>query len=476
MKLKSLLDGVDIVTIKNFKNINIKNITHISSDVEKNGMFICIKGNNYNGNDYIDEVLKRGAKCVITEFDINVTNCVVVVVKNIRQSMSLVAKNFYNKCCDDMEIVGVVGTSGKTTSSIMIGQLLGGTGECIGVIGTNGIFIDNIRMENKFTTPDPLELHYVFYQMKLFGVTKVIMEVSAQAIYYEKIYGIRFKLCLFTNISQEHLDFFGSMENYVKCKMNFFNSKNMDECVINVDDFYGMELAYKVDIPCVTYGLKNPANSFAIDLDLNIDKSEFVCNVLDDCLNIKSPFVGIFNVYNLLGALTVVKLLNQSVDLQLLVGNLRMIDGRFNICKYNNSKIIIDFAHTPDSIEKLLSLIRQFSNGRIVSLFGCVGYSDKKKRVDIAEVVSRYSDYAIITTDNRGMVSFEEIAKDIREGLSVKFVEIEDRKIAIKYGVEILKDDDILVLIGKGAENFQKIENDRVSYSDIECVKELLKQ
>lgn len=474
MKLRNLLNNVDIVEIKNFKNINIKNITHISSDVEKNGMFICIKGNNYNGNDYIDEVLSKGAKCVVTESDVDVTNCVVVVVKNIRQSMSLIAKNFYNKCCDDMDIIGVVGTSGKTTSSIMIAQLLNTGADCIGVIGTNGIFIDNIRIDNKFTTPDPLELHYIFYQMKMFGVTKVIMEVSAQAIYYEKVYGIKFKLCLFTNISQEHLDFFGSMENYVKCKMNFFSSKNMNECVVNVDDFYGMELAYKVDVPCVTYGLKNPSNSFAIDLDLDIDKSEFVCNVLDDCFNIKSPFVGVFNVYNLLGALTVVKLLDRSVNLQSLIGNLKIIDGRFNVYKYNNSKIIIDFAHTPDSIEKLLSLIRQFSRGKIVSLFGCVGYSDKKKRIDMAEVVSRYSDFAIITTDNRGVVSFDNIAKDIREGLSIEYIEVEDRKKAINYGAEILKDDDVLVLIGKGAENFQKIGNDRIDYSDIECVKDLL--
>jgi UDP-N-acetylmuramoyl-L-alanyl-D-glutamate--2,6-diaminopimelate ligase len=419
MKLKKIIENIDIVKLKNFKNVNIKSVSHISSEVEKNGMFICIEGNNYNGNNYISGVVKKGVKCIVTESDIEVTGCVVVVVKNIRRAMSLIAKNFYNKCCDSLRVIGIVGTSGKTTTSLMIAQLMTNAGCNVGVIGTNGIFIGNIRLDNKFTTPDPLELHYVFYQMKLMGVETVIMEVSAQAIYYEKLYGIKFKLCVFTNISQEHLDFFGSMEKYVKCKMDFFNSKNIEECIVNVDDFYGMELAYKVDVPCITFGLKNPCNAFAVDLQLNICESRFVVNILDEIVNIRCPFVGEFNVYNMLGALTVVKVLGVSCGLNSIVHKLSPIPGRFHVFEYKNSKIIVDFAHTVDSIEKLLSLIKGFSNGKIISLFGCVGYSDYEKRVCMAKVVSKYSDYVIITTDNRGDVEFEDICCDIEDGLSV---------------------------------------------------------
>ena len=222
MRLKKILHGVDIVKIKNLKDYNIASITHISQDVEKGGLFICIKGDNFDGNKFIGDVISKGVKCIVTEDeDVECSACV-VVVKNIRIAMSMIAKNYYNWCCDDLEIVGVVGTAGKTTTSILIGQLLGGNDNNIGVIGTNGVFIKGVRYDNKFTTPDPIDLHYMFFQMKMLGVKRVVMEVSAQAIYYHKVYGIKFKYAVFTNISREHLDFFGTYENYVKTKMNIF--------------------------------------------------------------------------------------------------------------------------------------------------------------------------------------------------------------------------------------------------------------
>jgi len=479
MRLKKIIENLPIVSIKNLKNYNIKSITHISRDVAKNSIFICIKGSEYNGNDYIDEAIQNGAKVIITEEEVCSPNITIIVVKNIRKAMSIVAKNFYNKICDTMQIIGVIGTSGKTTTSFIIKQLLCSTGNKIGIIGTNGIYIDNIRLENDFTTPDPLEMHYIFYQMKMLGVETVVMEVSAQAISQYKMYGIRLKIGVFTNISNEHLDFFGTMENYAKCKMDYFNIRNMDEAVINVDDFYGRELAFKTNMPVVSYAIDSPANVFAMNIESSLNGIEFVVNCLDDIYKINTKLVGKYNVYNILAGMTVSKMLGcKKSDIEYAVNNLQKIDGRFNLFSLpKNNSIIVDFAHTIDSIEKLLSFVRENVVGRVITLFGCVGYSNRDKRKQMMENVLRYSDYVIVTTDNRGETPYEDIVADMVDGVSPsKYISIEDRACAIHFGYGLLKENDALVVMGKGAENFQKIEKERIPYSDIDIVQQLIKK
>lgn len=478
MRLKKIIKNLDFVDIKNFKNYAITNVTHISKDVGEGSIFICLKGNNFDGNDYIDEVVCRGAKCIITEnINAQCDGCV-IVVSDCRKAMSEVAKTFYNNCVDDLSVIGVVGTSGKTSTALMIAQLLCDCGKKVGVIGTNGIFIDNIRQDTAFTTPDPIDLHYIFFQMKMFGVEVVIMEVSAQAIYYSKVYGITFDIAVFTNISKEHLDFFGSMEKYAKVKMGFFEHYKIKECVVNVDDFFGREIALKTRLPCVSYGIKSPANSFAIDIDCQLDKSQFVVNIMDEVIDISVPFVGEYNIYNLLASLSVVKLMGYGGESLIdAISHLKQIEGRFNFFEKNNKKVIVDFAHTPSSIESLLQHIRNCYGGRVIVVFGCVGYSDREKRQDMSRAVNKFSDYTIITTDNRGEVCFEDIVKDMLPVFDNRSVEcIEDRYIAIERGVRMLTDNSILVVVGKGAENFQTIGKERVPYSDIDGVKNLLEQ
>lgn len=476
MRLKKIIENLDIKKIINFKNYNITSITHISEDACRGGLFFSIKGGTFDGNEFVNYVISKGVKCIITEEEKECwKGATIIVVDDVRKAMSVVGYNYYNRCVDDLKIIGIVGTSGKTSTSIIISQLLSNTDNKIGVIGTNGIFIGNIRQDNKFTTPDPLELHYIFYQMKMLGVKTVVMEVSAQAIYYKKVYGVHFDICVFTNISKEHLDFFGSMEKYAKVKMDFFNKKYVKECVVNIDDFYGRELAYKVEMPCISYGVNAPANSFAVDIDLKLNTTHFFANISDDIICVDIPLVGIYNVYNVLAGLSVAKLLGQSKeDMQRAIKNISTIDGRFNYYLIDGKEVIIDFAHTPESIENVLKHISEKSNKNIISLFGCVGYSDREKRVDMASAVSRYSRLAIVTTDNRGNTSFDDIAQDIIDGLDgIEYVCIEDRESAIRYGVENMGDNDILVLLGKGAENFQTIGNERIPFSDRVCLQKI---
>lgn len=477
MRLRKIIKDVDVLEVKNFKNYNIKSITHISSDVEKSSMFICINGQNFDGNDFANVAISCGAKCIVTEKKLDIDNATVIVVKDVRIAMSVIAKNFYHKACEKIKLIGVVGTSGKTTTSILIANILEYNGYNVGIIGTNGIFIKGVKLDNKFTTPDPLELHYIFYQMLLMGVKTVVMEISAQAIYLNKLYGVMFDICVFTNISKEHLDFFGSMEKYVKCKMDFFSPKNMLEAVINVDDFYGMELAYKSMIPCVTYGISQPANAFAIDLNLNLTGSKFVANIFDEIIDVNSILIGEFNIYNLLAGMTVAKMLGLSMfQINSAINNLNQIEGRFNVFEKEGKRVIVDFAHTPDSLEKTLSIVRQFADGRVIAVFGCVGYSDKEKRKDMGAVVDKYSDYIILSTDNRGYIDFFEICNDIVVGITkCENIAIENREDAIKYGIDMLNNGDVLCVLGKGSENFQKINDERIEYSDIDVVKRLLK-
>lgn len=476
MQLGKILQGVKILKKYNYKNIEIESITHISSEVIEDSIFICIKGNTFDGNDYIDEAIKQGAECIVTDKDICVDGIVVIVVKDVRMAMSIMAKNFYEKACDSLNIVGIIGTAGKTTTSHIIYQILSINDKNIGVIGTNGIYIGSTVLENKFTTPDPLELHYIFYRMKMLGVKTVIMEISAQAIYLQKMYGIKLKIGVYTNISPEHLDFFGSMENYARTKMNYFNKKNMNECVINIDDFYGMELAYKLNIPCVSFGINNPANSFALDISLGLDNLKFVANILDDVYKVETGFAGNYNIYNILAAMTVCKMLGEKYE-DILQGilTLKPIDGRLNIWDVGKKKIIVDFAHTPMSVDKIVSFIRSCVEGKLVVVLGCVGYSDSEKRKDMTKSAISNSDYLIITTDNRGETDFDSIVRDMvsvcDEG---RYEIVEDRTTAIKRGFEILQDGDTLVLLGKGAENFQKIGKERVPYSDIKVVEDIV--
>ncbi len=477
MRLKKIIKNLDICNIKNYKNYNIKTITHISKDVEKDSIFICIKGNNFDGNDYVLDAINRGAKCIITEQDLRLTGVCVIRVKNARIAMSIVAKSFYNNCCDKFKIIGVVGTSGKTTTSLIISKLISRDVNSVGVIGTNGIFIGNIRMNNNFTTPDPLELHYVFYQMRLLGVKTVIMEVSAQAIFLHKLYGIKFDICVFTNISEEHLDFFGSMENYARTKMDFFDLQNMKECVVNVDDFYGMEIAYKTNVPCVSYAINNPANSFAVDIVSTISNLKFTANVLDEILDVDSVLVGDFNVYNILAGVTVAKMMGVATsDIESRLANMSSIPGRLNTFVIGKKIVVVDFAHTPDSFEKTLSFVSSFCKGKMLIVFGCVGYSDKAKRMAMGAIASKYCSQITLTVDNCGNTPFGEICDDIVGGVSgAKVSRIEDRKSAIEFAFGQMNDSDILCVLGKGAEDFQKIGDEKIHYSDLETIEQLKK-
>lgn len=474
MKLSSLLKNVEVVRTVNFKNINITNLSIKADQIEKNGLFFAIKGNNFDGANFIFEAIKCGAKAVVTEKEIKDVFIPQIIVKDIRIALTIIAKTFFNKCDEKLKVIGVVGTNGKTTTSTIIYNILKANGEKVGLIGTNGVLINDLSLPNILTTPDPIDLFYIFEQMVSFGVKYVVMEISAHAIYYKKVYGIKPEIVVFTNISNEHLDFFETMENYSNVKLNYIKSLKNTIKVVNIDDDYGITLLNESNL--FTYGLNNPADAFAIDIDLTLTGCKFLCNVDDEIINISSHLTGDYNVYNLLAAISVAKICKVPTKIiNEAITKLQKIDGRWEIFDFpNNNKVVIDYAHTPDGFQKVLTTVRQFRQGRIITLFGCVGYSDKVKRKLMGDMAQKYSDFVVITSDNYSEECFEEITEDI--GITKYYAKIKNRAKAVEFSINMLDKNDTLLLLGKGVENTQKSAAGDTEYNEVEFVKNILER
>jgi len=476
-KLSELIVNIDTLGVKNFKECFIESLAHNSVDSEPGSMYFCLRGKKNDGHEYAKQAVEQGACALVVEkfLEINIPQ---ILVNDSRIAMAQISKNFYDSADEKLKIISIVGTNGKTTTSMVLARILRSSGKSVGVIGTNGVFFDDdLSLPCDLTTPDPIELHYIFSQLVSFGVEYVVIEASAHAIYLNKLYGIKCELGIFTNITNEHLDFFETMENYSKVKMDYFHKKNMKFAIVNIDDSYGRKLVNNMNIPYLTYGIFNPANTFAIDIKTSMSGTNFVVNASDEIMKIDSKLVGDFNVYNLLAGITAGLYLGCGPKtIENAIFNMQRVDGRFNVFELSrNRKIVIDFAHTPDGFEKTLALIKMLRKGKITTLFGCVEYADFEKRKEMGKVADQYSDEIILTADNPNFSKVEDIAKDIILGIKkCKYQIIEDRKMAIIKAVINMQNNDTLVLLGKGAERYQKINGKLVDYSDIEVVENLV--
>ncbi len=478
MKLCRLIEDIPSIKENYNKNLIIKSLSHNSKQCEKGGLFFCLTGGSFDGHDYVLEAEHNGAVAIVCERKTD-SNLPQIIVKDSRIAMAEIAKRFNNNIVDKLKIISLVGTNGKTTICALLSHILRACGKKVGVIGTNGVYFDNeLKIPCALTTPDPIELHYIFNQLYMFGIEYVVIEASAHAIELKKLHGIKSELGIFTNITNEHLDYFKTMEHYASVKINYFTADNMKTRVVNIDDEYGKKICVEAGNECFSYGISNPAHSFAIDIQTSMKGSKFIVNTFDNIINIESILVGDFNIYNILAAITAAKVLGCRNDvIRDAIKKMTPVEGRFNIFEYkNNIKIIVDFAHTPDGLEKTLGIIKKLRQGKIISLFGCVGYSDIEKRKIMGEVVDTYSDEIIITADNPNFITVEEIAVDIKKGIKkCKVTVISNRREAIEFAFKNLKTNDTLVLLGKGAETHQKVKGKNEEHSDIMIVKKLLK-
>lgn len=473
MELVKLLDGISVLETNADMSMDIKGIKISSVDVCEGELFVCMQGINDDGNNHIGEI-----KCdfiALTEKRPTDKTVKYVLVDNARKAYSQVSINWFIHPLDGMKFVAVVGTNGKTSTAHYISSILNFAGYRTGLIGTEGHYIDGEKVGASLTTPDPYELNELFFKMRAKGVDVVIAEVSAHAIYLEKLRGIIADVAILTNVTQDHLDFFKDFDNYCGVKMSYFCEDYVKKSVINSDDESGRILLSRLEkqgADCISYGLNNPADCFAINVNEGIDGVEFVANLNDEIVEVKSRLYGAFNVYNLLAAITVAKELGVDGEtLSRAVRRVKAVKGRFSILHNEKGTIIIDYAHTPDGLKNLLSAARTLTKGRLITVFGCGGERDKSKRKLMGSVACAYSDYVVITSDNPRFEDPEIILRDIAEGVNCKNCKsIVERTEAVRFGLTEMEEGDTLVLAGKGNESYLDIRGRKIPYNDFDTV------
>lgn len=474
MEICEVLRNTSVKKILNHRSIEIRGIAFDSRRVEVGYLFVCLKGEKSDGHLYVNEAKIRGAVAVITETEIE-TDLMQIVVNDSRKALALVCANFYGNPADKLSIVTVVGTNGKTSTVEILSEIFLAAGRQCATIGTLGFKIGTERYDGTLTTPDPIELHKNLADMLLRGVEYVFIEASAHAIYYEKLAGIKAKATIFTNLTQDHLDFFHTMQEYAQVKLGYFKPENTALAIVNSDDACGRRILLNQKVPTISYGTENPADVFAINVEEGEDGLRFTINAFDRIEQINTPLFGRFNVYNVMAA--VATAMYFGVSLPIAARALEKIDtvpGRFVVNIVKGRKVVVDFAHTPDGLDNLLKSFLHRS-GKLITVFGCGGDRDKSKRPLMGEIAARYSDHVIITDDNPRSEDEMSIAREIKVGIPPKSsVEIcLNRKEAILRAFSVSTLGDTIVIAGKGHERYVEIKGEKIPYSDSAVLEEL---
>ena len=479
MKLLSLFSKKEILATKGeVEKIEILSLSQKSDKKTEAGLFFCINGISGDGHNYIKQAQENGCIALVVERWVD-SSLPQILVRNTRNLLPIVCKRFYKNLLKNIKLIGVTGTNGKTTISNIIYQILNKDEKSAGLIGTNFIEYKDIKIASKMTTPDTVELFEILSKMVKSGVKYVVMEVSAHSIALNKLSGIKFEVGVFSNLSQDHLDFFSTMDNYADTKQRFLTKKFCKNVVINIDDEYGKKFALLTDSKLFSYGIYNPADSFAMDINLTKNGSNFLLNVMDNVFDIHSNMLCMFNVYNMLASSVCAKILKLSnYAVAEVLNNVSKIDGRLN-CYYlqNNSLAVIDYAHTPDGLEKVLTSLKQITKSKIIVVFGCGGNRDKTKRPIMGDIASKIADVIVLTSDNPRNENPFDIIDQIANGIknNKTYLKVENRKKAIEYAVNISKAGDIILIAGKGHEDYQEIQNVKHHFSDYEIIKPYIK-
>ncbi len=454
-----------------------------SKNKEPSSLFFCLVGGETDSHQYAKEAVEGGAIAVVTEKELGL-GIPQIFVDDTREALAKAASVFYGEPTKRLKVIGVTGTNGKTTTTYMLESILKENGKRVGVIGTLGIRYGEKEKPSALTTPDPIPLQEAFAEMLCHGVEYVVMEVSAHSLYYKKVAGVRFCTCIFTNLTQDHLDFFADMQAYQNAKAQLFGENVCPIAVINGDDEAGRafgKMRAQFGAKTVFYGLNTPVDAFAILTDEGLYGTECMLNLSDKLCRITLSLTGRHNVYNALAAATCAEELGVEISaIKRGLTKLKGVKGRLErVATHCGSAIYVDFAHTPDGLQKSLETLRGFCRGRLVCLFGCGGNRDKGKRPLMGETAAKASDFSVITSDNPRFEDPLDIIMEIERGyrrFSSRYVIVPDRACAIEYALGFLKEGDILLIAGKGGEEYQEIMGIKYPFNDQAMVKTLLQK
>ncbi len=476
MKLIEIIKSLNPVSVYGGTDVEITSITNNSKECTNGSLFVAVRGFQTDGHKYIASAVSQGAVAVICEEYNPDTDAVQIVVDNSRRSEAVAAAVFYGKPSEGFKLIGVTGTNGKTTITYLVKHILEQNGYKVGLIGTNQNMIGDTAIETGRTTPDSIELQRIFRQMADAGVDFCVMEVSSHALELDRVYGCRYAVGAFTNLTQDHLDFHITMDNYAKAKSKLWQIS--DIAVINVDDEYGKRML--ADCPCkaVGYSIQN-SDAAIVAKNVALHSSGVEFSVSDTEYKLCIP--GEFSVYNALCAIGVAKAAGIS-DTKIASALLSAcgVKGRVEVVPTGKDyTVIIDYAHTPDGIENILSAVRGFAEGRVVIVFGCGGDRDNTKRPIMGEIAGKMADFCVVTSDNPRTEDPMKIIAMVEEGVKrtdADYVVIENRKDAIAYALNNAQSGDCIVLAGKGHETYQILNSGTIHFDEREVVREILEQ
>ncbi|MBQ6173784.1 MAG: UDP-N-acetylmuramoyl-L-alanyl-D-glutamate--2,6-diaminopimelate ligase [Clostridia bacterium] len=480
MKLRELIEGLPyLLDTRGDLDTPVSAITANSRERTADALFFCIHGARFDAHDYAAQAVSNGCTALVVErwVDVPVPQ---ILVSSGRGAMSRIAAAFYGHPADRMKLVGITGTKGKTTTSYMLKSIVEQAGIRCGLIGTTGNMIGDKRLEGNLTTPDPIELQSTLRLMADAGVKIVSMEVSAHAIDMLRLDGLTFEVGCYTNLSQDHLDYFHTMEHYFETKRRFFTSGMVRNGAFNADEETTERILDGLQIPHITYGICVNADLFARDIEISENGVSFTTRLQgmhDSRINLQ--MTGMFNVYNALAAASCAMILGIGVeDIRKGLERIASVPGRVEMLQTGTPyKVILDYSHSPDALQNILETVRVFTRGRVIALFGCGGDRDQGKRPMMGEIGGRLADLCVLTSDNPRSEDPMDILKAIEDGIrptGKPYVVIENRREAIRYALGIAKDGDVIVLAGKGHETYQEIKGIKHPFDEKAVVAELL--
>ena len=488
MELKSLLVGLENLKAKGNLDIEISGIDSDSRNIKKGSLFVAIKGFATDGHQYVEKAIENGAVAVMVQEGCDLKSIhipedvTVIMAKDTREGLAIVSDNFYEHPSRKFKLIGVTGTKGKTTTTFMIKEILEKAGKKVGLIGTIATYINGKKIKDSDrTTPESLELQQTFAEMVKQGVEVVVMEVSSQSLKLNRVEKCDFDIVLFTNFSEDHISpkEHPDMQDYFESKLKLF--KMCKTGIVNVDDLHGAKIPRMFpESDITTYGIDNYAKVLAKDITITNSYVDFRVKIKDRNERVKTGIPGRFSVYNSLAAICVAQKfgvdpekVKEALTEVRVPGRSELVDNKREI------PIMIDYAHSPESLENILQATKSYTRGKVISVFGCGGDRDSGKRPIMGEISGRIADFTIITSDNPRTENPEEIVKQIEEGMKKtngKYCTIVDRVEAIKEAIKMATKRDIIILAGKGHEPYQEINGKKYPFDERIIVRDIIEE